>query len=85
MAMRPPVRSANANANAKWPRNVPIVALTATVDEQEKQACLEAGMDGHLGKPFSRDDLATVLAHHLGLPVYPAPQRAGLSVGGGGV
>lgn len=68
----------------KWPR-VPIVALTATVDEQEKQACLEAGMDGHLGKPFSRDDLATVLAHHLGLPVYPAPQRAGLSVGGGGV
>ena len=33
--------------------NIPIVAMTANVSEADKQLCLNAGMDGHIGKPLS--------------------------------
>ena len=36
---------------------VPIVALTATPTEEERQDCFEAGMDGFLMKPFSDQQL----------------------------
>ena len=39
-----------------------IVALTATADQQFRQRCLDAGMDEYISKPFSRQQLAEVLA-----------------------
>ncbi|MFN3809703.1 MAG: GAF domain-containing protein [Roseateles asaccharophilus] len=39
-----------------------IVALTASVLPAEREACLQAGMDGHVVKPIEEDMLATVLA-----------------------
>jgi signal transduction histidine kinase/CheY-like chemotaxis protein len=39
-----------------------IVALTASVLPAEREACLQAGMDGHVVKPIEEDRLATVLA-----------------------
>ncbi|MGE5452127.1 MAG: ATP-binding protein [Acidobacteriota bacterium] len=70
-------------AARRLPR-VPIVALTATVDADEQRKCLEVGMDGHLSKPFSRDDLQGVLVRHLGheaarsglLPMGMSPKMA---------
>jgi len=63
---------------------VPIVARTATVDEQEKRACLDAGMDDHLGKPFSREELSAVLERHLGVAPWPVVQPGvGLPMGSG--
>ena len=44
---------------------VPIVALTANVLPEERQRCLDAGMDDHLPKPFHRKDLAHLLTQHL--------------------
>ncbi|MGH6646229.1 ATP-binding protein [Aquabacterium sp.] len=44
---------------------VPIVALTANVLPEERQRCLDAGMDDHLPKPFHRKDLDHVLSQHL--------------------
>ncbi|MBC7700492.1 ATP-binding protein [Aquabacterium sp.] len=44
---------------------VPIVALTANVLPEERQRCLDAGMDDHLPKPFHRHDLAHLLTQHL--------------------
>ncbi len=40
---------------------LPIVALTANAMEQDRQASLVAGMDGHLAKPIRRDELIAVL------------------------
>ncbi len=36
---------------------VPILALTANVRPQDREACLKAGMNGHLAKPFDQHDL----------------------------
>ena len=32
-------------------------AITANVMEREREACLNAGMDDHVGKPINRDRL----------------------------
>ena len=42
-------------------RHTPIVAVTASAMEQDRQRCLDAGMDEHLAKPLRRDQLATML------------------------
>ena len=41
---------------------VPIVAMTANAFEEDKQAALDAGMNGHLAKPFDVDELFEMLA-----------------------
>ena len=37
---------------------IPIIALTAGIGKQDKQRCIEAGMDGYLTKPFSLSELS---------------------------
>jgi PAS domain S-box-containing protein len=41
--------------------DVPIVALTANVYDEHRQACLDAGMNGHLAKPFRAEELRAAL------------------------
>jgi len=41
---------------------VPILALTANAREDSQRACLNAGMDGYLAKPFDRADLEEAVA-----------------------
>ena len=44
------------------PGRVPIVALTADAIQENRQACLEAGMDAFLPKPFRVEELLSTLA-----------------------
>jgi signal transduction histidine kinase/ActR/RegA family two-component response regulator len=44
---------------------MPIVALTASVMPEDREACAAAGMDDFLGKPFTYADLASVLQRWL--------------------
>lgn len=48
---------------------IPILALTASVTHEAKNACLEAGMDQVLAKPLSLPMLSQALEEHLGNPV----------------
>jgi CheY-like chemotaxis protein/two-component sensor histidine kinase len=47
-------------------KHLPIIALTASVFNDEINTCLAAGMDGHLGKPLDSDRLAETLRTCLG-------------------
>ncbi len=53
---------------------LPIIAMTAGALEAERQACLDAGMDEHLVKPFDPDTMVAVLRRRCG--AMPAPERA---------
>ena len=46
------------------PASPPIIALTASVLEEDRQRCLDAGMQGFLTKPLRIDELAEALALH---------------------
>jgi len=46
-------------------RRTPIVALTASTLEKDRERCLAAGMDDHLGKPLVLEELAGALAKWL--------------------
>jgi signal transduction histidine kinase/ActR/RegA family two-component response regulator len=47
------------------PRSVPIVALTANAFEADRQACLDAGMDDFMAKPFKSPELVQRIEHWL--------------------
>jgi len=49
-----------------YPRNVPIIAMTANAFMADVQACKAAGMDEHIAKPLDIDHLFKVLNRWLG-------------------
>jgi signal transduction histidine kinase/CheY-like chemotaxis protein len=46
-------------------REVPIIAMTANVFREDIEKCLEAGMNGHLGKPLDIEDVLVTLRKYL--------------------
>ena len=47
--------------------HLPILALTANARPENYLECMEAGMDGHLSKPFDRQDMEEAIAKILSL------------------
>ena len=46
-------------------KRLPIIALTANVMSEDRENCMAAGMDAHLGKPVDPSQLVTCLARYL--------------------
>ncbi len=62
---------------------LPIVAMSAHVMEEEQERCKLLGMQGHIGKPIEPDELYSVLARFYVtelLHVVPDTEEVGLSV-----
>ena len=56
--------------------HLPVVAMTASAFEEDVQRCLVAGMDVHLAKPFTLEQLAAAVLPLLGLPRRPLAGQA---------
>jgi signal transduction histidine kinase/CheY-like chemotaxis protein len=46
--------------------DLPIIAMTANAMASDRAACLEVGMNDHVGKPFELDHLVALLLEHTG-------------------
>ena len=42
-------------------RTIPSIAMTANVFEEDRKACLDAGMDEHIAKPIDIEKLRAVI------------------------
>ncbi|MDR0623756.1 MAG: response regulator, partial [Treponema sp.] len=47
------------------PREIPIVAMTANVFQEDIKKCLEAGMNDHVGKPLNQEEVMEKLRTYL--------------------
>ena len=48
-----------------WSRHTPVIGVTANAMASDKQACLDAGMDDHLAKPYSARELRDIISQHV--------------------
>jgi CheY-like chemotaxis protein len=46
--------------------DLPVIAMTANAMASDREACLDAGMNDHVGKPFDLTNLVSVLLSHTG-------------------
>ncbi|NDI49932.1 PAS domain S-box protein [Goekera deserti] len=61
---------------------LPIIAMTASAFDDDRTACREAGMDGFLPKPWTREQLTQTLADLARLHVPRASTRGAAPTGG---
>jgi PAS domain S-box-containing protein len=54
-------------------QQLPIIAMTANAMQSDREACVAAGMNEHVGKPFDLNHLVAVLRQQLGRQDSPAP------------
>ncbi|WP_216649452.1 ATP-binding protein [Vibrio aquimaris] len=50
---------------SNWGRQVPIIAITANVLEEDKQLCFDAGMSGFISKPVNVDTIEKTIREHI--------------------
>ena len=51
--------------NAPQSKDIPIVAMTANVFQEDINRCLEAGMNAHIGKPLDFNEVMVILKKYL--------------------
>ena len=50
-------------------RTLPVIAITANALQGDREACLAAGMDDYLSKPFTQQQLAAVIGRWVAVPM----------------
>ncbi len=60
--------------------DVPVIALTASASDEDRELCLAAGMNDFLGKPIQKERLRNMIVKWLGDPsraIHAPGQQAG--------
>jgi len=57
--------------------HTPILAMTANAFDEDRQVCLNAGMNDHIGKPVDPDRLFETLVRWLEKSSQPSPGKQG--------
>ena len=55
-------------------KEIPIIAMTANVFKEDIENCIEAGMNGHIGKPLDFNEVLQILREYL-FKQHPAKDR----------
>jgi CheY-like chemotaxis protein len=58
--------------------DVPVIGLTASTHAQDRQLCLDAGMNAILDKPFRSPEIIAILSPYL-RPAAPGPTASSAS------
>ncbi|MGG2396679.1 CHASE domain-containing protein [Pseudomonas sp. SH1-B] len=58
----------------------PIIAMTANASQTDRETCLAAGMNDHVGKPIDIDKLVAVVRYWCGGDTEPPTATAGMAV-----
>lgn len=58
-------RRKSLNPGSNNPNRIPIIALSAQVMDQDRESCMQAGMDGFLEKPVRFENLRKLM-----MPIY---------------
>jgi len=57
-------------------RHIPIIALTADAMVEDRERCVEAGMNGFISKPFRREEIEEVLLRYVIAPQQAIPRAS---------
>ena len=58
---------------------VPIIAMTAGARREDRERCMDAGMDGYLAKPINMDKLLTLVDNSMRIGTNRTPPRSSSS------
>jgi CheY-like chemotaxis protein len=66
-------------------REVPAIAISGSVYEDDIARCLTAGFSAHVAKPFDEDGLLAVIAEVMGQVSRQGTAKSAAAVGNGGI